>query len=223
MDATNADRLNAKIPAGFIVFISGVSGAGKSTLANELLRAFDAFRIIEETDLIRETLRGYSEYLKEAFGDDNQFLLEPNLITGHEKLLSFTDTKQQCTFMKKSIEKIVERQQRRGIPSIINGAHIVPEILDGILKNRNVVYLNLHMNNQDEIYSRLFKRDPHSFVLNHISLLYETNIALYLSTSALSNKSEHVFNNIDVTNLNIKEVLAIAIECIAKAVEKVKL
>lgn len=223
MNIFDIDKLNNMIPSGFIVFISGVTGTGKSTLSNELLRTFDTFRIIEETDLIRETLRGYGEYLQEEFGDKIKPLLESKLITGHKKILTFDDTKQQCLYMRKSIEKIVERQQRRKIPSIINGVHIVPEILDGILGNRNVIYLNLYVDNQNEIYNRLFKRDPSSFTLDYISMFHETNIAIYLSTLKLSRKIEHLFNNINVTNLNAKEVLGIAIEQISKVVKMQKL
>ena len=46
-----------EIPEGFIVFISGVPGVGKTTISYELLKRCNSFRIIEETDLIREVLR----------------------------------------------------------------------------------------------------------------------------------------------------------------------
>ena len=47
-----------------ILFISGVPGLGKTTLSYELLKRYDKFRIIQETDIIREILRGYNEYIE---------------------------------------------------------------------------------------------------------------------------------------------------------------
>ena len=46
-----------------IVFISGVPATGKTTISYELLKRYNIFRIIQETDLIREILRGYNEYI----------------------------------------------------------------------------------------------------------------------------------------------------------------
>ena len=57
------------IPEGFVLFISGVPGVGKTTISYELLKKINAFRIIEETDLIREILLGYNEYLRTEFNN----------------------------------------------------------------------------------------------------------------------------------------------------------
>lgn len=43
--------------------------------------------------------------------------------------------------MKKSLEKIVGRQKRKGIATIINGVRIVPKVLDGLYENDNIVFL----------------------------------------------------------------------------------
>lgn len=55
------------IPEGFIIFVSGVPGVGKTTISYELLKRFNVFRIIEETDLIREVLLGYNAFLEHEF------------------------------------------------------------------------------------------------------------------------------------------------------------
>lgn len=101
------------IPEGLIVLISGVPGVGKTTISYELLKKFSEFRIIEETDIIREVLRGYNEFLRIKFGDQIGFLLNKVLISDHTKLLTFDEAKLQCEYMKKSIEKIICRQQRK--------------------------------------------------------------------------------------------------------------
>jgi 2-phosphoglycerate kinase len=219
MIGINSKNLNVEIPECFIVFISGVPGVGKTTVSYELLRIFNKFRIIEETDLLREALRGYNEYIKATFNDKVDFIFDKLEITDHTKLLTIDEAKQQCEFMKKSFEHIVARQQRKGIPSIINGVHIVPEVLDGIVENHDIIYINLYINNEHEIYNRIVSRNPHSYMLNHIPLIYKTNVDLYLSTVKLSNKTKYVFNNIDVTDLSIMETLVEITNCINERVK----
>jgi len=219
MFGTNPRDFDINIPEGFIVFFSGVPGVGKTTVSYELLKMFSEFRIIEETDLIREVLRGYNEYIKDEFKDKVNFLFDSIKITDHGILLSIDDAKQQCLFMKKSFEKIVARQQRKGISSIINGVHIVPEILDGLANNHNIIYINLYINNEREMYNRLANRNPHSHMLNHISFIYQTNMDLYLGTSKLYDNSRCVFHNIDVTNLSIEKTMGKIIECIKERIK----
>ena len=57
---TNKSIINSNniIPDNLIIFVSGVPGMGKTTISYELLKKFSKFRIIEETDLIREILTG---------------------------------------------------------------------------------------------------------------------------------------------------------------------
>jgi len=205
-----------EVPPGFVIFISGVPGSGKTTISYELLKKFDVFRIVEETDLIREALRGYNEYIKDEFKDRIQFLFDEIEISDHTKLLTMDEARQQCKFMKNSLENIVLRQQRKGIPSIVNGVHVIPEILDGIFENRNIIYVNLYVNSEKKIYDRLFNRNPNSYMLNHTPLIFQTNVDLYFSTLKKSNESNYVFNNIDVTDLSIEETMLEVVNCIAK-------
>lgn len=202
------------IPGGFVVFISGVPGVGKTTVSYELLKMFDCFRIIEETDLIRETLRGYNEYIENEFKDRASFLFERINITDHTILLTFEEAKQQCAIMKNSLNKIVQRQQRKGISSIINGVHIVPEALCGLFENKNVIFINLHICSEQVLHSRLTLRDPMSYMLNHISLIYKTNRELFISTQRASEKNKYLFHNIDVTSSSINETLESVVTCI---------
>lgn len=195
------------IPDGFIVFISGVPGAGKTTISYELLKRCHNFRIVEETDIIREVLRGYNAYLANLFPHQSEEILAKIGISDHTKLLSFHEAKQQCEFMLSSFEYIVGRQKRKGIPSIINGVHIVPEKLNGLADNQNVIYINLYINNEQDIYKRLVNRNPRSYMLRHIPFIYQTNVDLYTSTERLSKSFPYIFNNIDITELTIEETL----------------
>ena len=195
------------VPDGFIVFISGVPGVGKTTIAYELLRRFDSFRIIEETDLIREVLRGYNSFLAHEFPTQSQEILEKIKITDHNKLLSFAEAVQQCEFMRSSFEYIVGRQKRKGIPSIINGVHIIPEVLNGLADNHNVIYINLYTHSEQELYRRLVGRNPKSYMIDHVPFIFQTNIDLYTSTERLWKENPYIFNNIDITELNVDETL----------------
>ncbi len=203
------------IPKGYIVMVSGVPGSGKTTISYNLLKQFSGFRIIEETDLIREVLLGYNDFLKKSNPNISEMINDIN-ITDHNVLLSLNEAKQQCRIMKSSIEKIVERQKRKGIPSIINGVHIIPSILNGLCKNNKIIYINLYVNNKESIYNRIYNRDPNSYMLNNIEFIYNSGKDLLYDTMKLEESDSHfLFNNIDVTNLTINETID-KIVCVMK-------
>ncbi len=204
---------NMTIPDGLIVFISGVPGMGKTTISYELLKRFNEFRLIEETDLIREVLRGYNDYLKIEFGNQVDFIFNEIQITDHTKLLTFEEAKHQCKIMKRSFEQIVCRQQRKGIATIINGVHVIPEVLNDITENNRIIFINLYVTNEHEIFERISTRDSSSYMLEHISFIFQTNNDLYLSTKKVSTKYCNVFN-VNVTGLSIDNTINRIIYCI---------
>jgi 2-phosphoglycerate kinase len=196
------------IPKGFILFISGVPGVGKTTISYELLKRFHDFRIIEETDILRDALRGYNEMLIDRYGQKIRSILNDTEIYDHTRLLSFAEAKQQCIIIKNSIENIVARQQRKGIPSIINGVHIIPEILKDLAYNPYIHFINLYVSNEAILSQRLTNRDPESYMLEHIPFIYRSNNDLYTSTKNLAASPKKSFYNIDVAFLNIDDTLA---------------
>jgi len=206
------------VPEGFIVFISGVPGVGKTTISYELLKACTDFRIIEETDLIREVLRGYNSFMKCEFGDEIQFLFDKIEIYDHMKFLSYGEAKQQCEYMKKSFEKIIARQQRKGIPSIINGVHIIPEVLDGILGNQNIVFVNLYIRNKCDMFQRFKERDPEKYTLGNMTIAHQTNIDLHSNTQKLAESKGNLFYNVDVTTSSVEDTVREVIACIKKRI-----
>jgi len=201
------------IPDGLIVFISGVPGMGKTTISYELLKNYSKFRIVEETDLIRETLRGYNDYLRIKFANQVSFIFDNITITDHKKLLTFEEAKLQCEIMKHSLTQIVARQQRKGIATIINGVHIVPEVLADIIKSPKTIFINLYVTSQHEIYKRIFGRDATSYMLENLPLIFQTNAALQLSTENIMKQYHNVYN-VNVTSLSIEETVNQIIDCI---------
>lgn len=206
--ANNETNTSTRIPKGFILFISGVPGVGKTTVSYELLKRFHDFRIIEETDILRDALRGYNEMLIERHGQKMQSALKDTEIYDHTILLSFNEAQKQCMIIKKSIENIVARQQRKGISSIINGVHIIPEVLKDLAYNRNIIFINLYVSSEDILSQRLTNRDPESYMLQYIPFIYRSNNDLYNSTKNLTLLSDTSFYNIDVTLLNIEDTIA---------------
>lgn len=204
-----------RIPNGFIVFISGVPGAGKTTISYNLLKKYNEFRIIEETDLIREILRGYNEYLIDNY-EFAQNLSSDITITDHGKLLTLNEAIVQCNHMRKSLEKIIERQQRKGISTIVNGVHIIPSVLNGIADNKNIIFVNLYLESEQDIYTRIFNREPKSYMLNHTDIIHSTNKDLCEDTEKLQKQYPYLFNNINITNLSIEETIELVMYCIEK-------
>ncbi|MFD2588116.1 hypothetical protein ACFSQJ_14310 [Croceitalea marina] len=212
-------KLDFELPKGFIVFISGVPGVGKTTISYELLKMFDEFRIVEETDLIREVLRGYNEYIEDKFKNEPHLLFKEIEITPSAKFLSYDEAKKQCGHMKKSFEKIIGRQKRKGITTIINGVHIVPEILDGLFDNDNIIYFNLFINDKHSLFERWKERNPLKYTIQNLSVVFDTNLALSASTQTLSKKTENIFNDIDITHLSVGQTKTEIIKCLAKRLQ----
>lgn len=216
----NNNIADFKVPNGFVLFISGVPGVGKTTISYKLLKKFNEFRIIEETDILRDALRGYNEFLTDKLGTSLKSMIEEIEIFPHTKLLTLKEAQYQCSIMKNPIENIVARQQRKGISSIINGVHIIPKVLKELANNPNIVFVNLFISTQDALCSRLTRRDPNSYMLQHIPLIFKTNIDLFNSTKNMKSINYTSFFNVDITSLDIDQALSTIIQCIQLKLQK---
>jgi 2-phosphoglycerate kinase len=189
------------LPNDLIVLISGVPGVGKTTISYELLKLYEEFRLVEETDIIREILRGYNEHLEKVHSTSLE-----ETIYKHDIFLSYDMAKQQCRMMKNSIINIIKRQQRKGIPSIINGVHIIPEELYLSIKSPNILYINLYIDSEDALWKRLKIRNPQKYKPDCIPLLYKTNVDLNNSLYHIPSNLYKVYS-INVSNLTVKDTL----------------
>lgn len=190
------------LPDDLIVLISGVPGVGKTTISYELLKLYEEFRLIEETDIIREILRGYNEHLEKVHSISFE-----DTIYEHDIFLSYDMAKQQCQLMKNSIINIIKRQQRKGIPSIINGVHIIPEELYLSIKSPNILYINLYVDSEKVLWNHLKTRNPQKYKPDCIPLLYKTNIDLNNSLYHIPSNLYKVYS-INVSNLTVKDTLS---------------
>lgn len=188
------------LPNDLIILISGVPGVGKTTISYELLKTYKEFRLVEETDVIREVLRGYNTHLMHTYK------IAPKEIYSHNLFLNYNMASEQCRIMKNCIINIIERQRRKGIPSIINGVHIIPEELYIFLPHSNIIYLNLYVDSEDALWNRLKYRDQKKYKPECIPLLYQTNIDLKNSLERIP-KNLYNAHSINVSQLTIQETI----------------
>lgn len=187
-----------------ILFISGVPSSGKTTISYELLKQIDYFRIVQETDIIREILRGYNVYLSKNVSNAFEELSEP---ASHTELLSYDRAKNQCRIMKNSINEIVKRQNRKCIPTIICGVHIIPEILYETISGGNIKYVNLYFDCEKDLYSHLKVRNKDKYGEKSVPFLFEMNSQLHNSFFKMQSIEPSTFLSINVGKLTIDETL----------------
>lgn len=191
-----------------IVFISGVPSAGKTTISYTLLKNMGIFRIVQETDILREILRGYNEYLIENDPINKSDIIS---ILPHTDLLSYSKAKEQCEAMKYSIEEIVKRQIRKCIPTIICGVHIIPEVLYKNISGNNIKYVNLYFDCEEDLYSHLKERDENKYGKKSVPFLFKMNTELQDSILSFQSVNPKCFTSVNVGKYSIAETTNIII------------
>ncbi len=191
----------AKLPQDLILLISGVPGVGKTTISNELLRTYKEFRLVEETDIIREILRGYKNHLIEIGKEST------DEIYAHDVFLNYDMAKQQCCIMKNSIINIIKRQQRKQIPSIINGVHIIPEELYLYTSFSNILYIILYVESEHVLWERLKSRNAQKYKPECVPYLFKTNVELQNSIHKIP-KDSCMLYSINISRLSVEDTIS---------------
>lgn len=201
------------IPKDAILMLSGVSCVGKTTAAYEIVKNYPVFRRVSEYDLLRTVVRTAYEYLaEEAYIDKSE--LERKYSALFESITSnnFEITRLQSEQLLPYVKEIILRQQRRRIPTIIEGAGIVPSTyfpnnqpLAWLTKH--VLFINLYMSDEEDHISRRRsrseERDYHESLSKTEIIISqsraEKNKLLHIQAIKLHQIFKNVFS-LDVSN-----------------------
>ena len=163
------------IPKDAILMLSGVSCVGKTTAAYEIVKKYPEFRRVSEYDLLRTVVRTAYEYLaEEAHINKDELISKYNALFESITNSNFEITKLQSEQLLPYVKEIILRQQRRRIPTIIEGTGIVPSTyfpnnqpLSWLTKH--VVFINLYISDKEEHISRRRSRSEERDYLESIS------------------------------------------------------
>lgn len=201
------------IPKDVILMLSGVSCVGKTTVAYEIVKNYPVFRRVSEFDLLRTVVRTAYEYLaKEAYIDKNELTSKYSALFESITSSNFDITKLQSEQLLPYVKEIVLRQQRRRIPTIIEGAGIVPNTYFPSNQplswlNNHVIFINLYISDEEEHISRRRSRSEERGYHESVSKTEiiisqsraEKNQLLHIQTVELQQIFKNVFS-LDVSS-----------------------
>ena len=225
---------NMHVPKDAILMLSGVSCVGKTTAAYEIVKNYPEFRRVSEYDLLRTIVRTAYEYLAEE-----TCIEKDELISKYKALFesitssSYEITKLQSEQLLPYVKEIILRQQRRHIPTIIEGTGIIPSTYFpnnqplAWLSN-HVVFINLYISDKAEHIlrrqSRLAERDYHESASKTERIISqsraEKNQLLHTQAIKLHQTFKNVFS-LDVSNCTPNNMANIIMELVFDYFERV--
>lgn len=212
-----------------ILIISGLPCIGKTTIAYELIKKFPQFRSVTEMDIIRTVLRKVIEDL-----ETNNLCNNVNIKEYYENLFnslresSYDIACEQSKQLLPFVKDIIFRQQRRNIPTIIEGAEIIPiTYFDDNQKvcwiNENIIFVYLYIADEVEHKRRRINRcKDRGYNFNEANenkmvnkIRNEKHIRLLQDAQNLSKTNNNIFT-IDVSNKSVEEVCNLIIKQIER-------
>lgn len=196
-----------------IVMFSGVSCVGKTTTAYEIIKKYPQFRRVSELDILRTIVRTAYEQIviEEKLGNDRIMEKYKTLFASLTNS-DFETAKLQSVLLIPYVREIILRQQRRRIPTIIEGAGIIPSTFfpdDKPLSwlTDSVILINLYLSDENQHVvrrsSRSLERSNHEDVEETRQLVSRArtrkNQELHMDTVRLSNIYPNVLS-IDTIN-----------------------
>lgn len=209
------------IPKDFILILSGVSCVGKTTTAYNLLKKYPDFKRVSETDILRTMLRAVVKDVEGSVSCTDKNNLRQRYAPLFESLKygDMTTLKKQSKMLSAYVKEIVKRQQDRKIPTIIEGASIVPSTyfhngkpIDGFEKN--ILFVNLFLSDEKEHLQRRLNRCKEREYVDTFDLIQkqvigirkDKNNLLHEETLKLSECVNNVFS-IDISNMSEEMVV----------------
>lgn len=193
------------IPKDTILIISGVSCVGKTTVAYEIVKNHTAFRRVSELDILRTIIRTSYEHLARDANIDTNIMNEYDSLFKSITDNDFATTKLQSEQLLPYIKEIILRQQRRKIPTIIEGAGIVtstyfPNNQPLEWLTNHVIFANLYLADEKAHImrrkSRSEERDYHENISKTVEFVLQSRLVKneLLHTETL--KLQQIFNNV---------------------------
>lgn len=196
-----------------IVMLSGVSCVGKTTTAYEIIKRHSQFRRVTELDILRTVVRTVYEQIaiEENLGKE-QIIEKYKALFASLTNSDFETAKLQSVLLIPYVKEIILRQQRRRIPTIIEGAGIIPSTFfpeDRPLSwlTDSVIMINLYLSDENQHVMRRSARSQerisHEAIEETRQLVSRArsrkNQELHLDTVRLSRIYPNVFS-IDIMN-----------------------
>lgn len=215
------------VPKDAILMLSGVSCVGKTTAAYEIVKNYPEFRRVSEYDLLRTVVRTAYEYLaEEAYIDKEELINKYNALFESITSSNFEITKLQSEQLLPYIKEIILRQQRRRIPTIIEGTGIIPSTYfpnDQPLAwlSKHVVFINLYISDEED---HIFRRQSRSEERDYNESVSKTEIIVSQSRAEKNQllhmqaiKLHQIFKNVfslDVSNYTPSRVASKIMELV---------
>jgi 2-phosphoglycerate kinase len=172
--------MNVQLPNKFILFISGATGVGKSTVARRLIHKVPRFIVLEESDLIRESIRATLNecidrlltYLNRKNSKsahkynrlELEKLLEWQIVNSSSKDLNSRSIKKQYQWLVPAMKQKCSRLNRLRVPAIIEGIEVSfdemfnDDYFKSLGNSNNALFVNLVLSDVDEHKRRLRER-----------------------------------------------------------------
>ena len=195
-----------------LIFISGSNGVGKTTLAQKLLQKHTEFIVIQNIDILREIVR--STY--RIFSLCNY---DYQLLNRSASELTYSELVLQSELLMPHIISLCKRLQIKCIPAIIEGINICYESLFNNYEfrqflegNKNVVFVNLYLSNEQEHFEKIANRITDGFTrekqVKNFNNIRHNNDIMNMVVNRINEDSSYYINpiiNIDVAAFDLNK------------------
>jgi len=205
----------AKIPKGFLIFITGTNGVGKTTTALKVQKKL-GLRYIH-VNVLREALCSQEELYKKA-GDEALYkiLREPTYLLDNpvsSQGMIDSDFQKQCEILGPVITKVAKYYYDENLSTVLEGINISPQILKkNSIPSSFALFINLCVTDKSVLENRLDKKagdnaNKKAVFRENIDKIIETGKKIYNDFASIDDKDPIIKKlTIDNTTMSVKEV-----------------